>query len=54
MQYKRVAKIRFQQFLDRSAPHIHQRWAGWGVALFLYLFRVFYIEARQVAIMLLG
>lgn len=38
----------FQYYLDRSAPHLVNRWLGTLVAAAIYIFRVYYVQGFYV------
>jgi len=45
---------RIQHLLDRSTPHIGPRWVGWGVLLFLYVLRVYFLAGFYIVTYGLG
>lgn len=44
----------FQKFLDRSTPHMVERWLGTSVAALIYLLRVYYVQGFYIVTYGLG
>ena len=43
-----------QMYLDRSVPHTHGRWIGFGVALMIYMIRVYFLNGWFIVAYSLG
>ena len=35
---------RYQFYLDKSVPHLQQRWAAWGGVALIYLIRISFLK----------
>ncbi|XP_010060967.2 protein RER1B [Eucalyptus grandis] len=44
----------FQKFLDRSTPHMVERWLGTSVAALIYMLRVYYVQGFYIVTYGLG
>ena len=45
---------KFQHYLDKSVPHIKERWAGWGFAALVYLIRISFLHGWYIVTYGLG
>lgn len=44
----------FQALLDKSTPHIPERWFAWTTIFFIYLLRVYFLEGFYIVTYALG
>jgi hypothetical protein len=51
-----VAKFnqRYQHYLDKSVPHLKERWAAWGLVAIIYLIRISFLKGWYIVTYGLG
>ena len=45
---------RYQFYLDKSVPHLQQRWAAWGGVALIYLIRISFLKGWYIVTYGLG
>nr|XP_043636250.1 protein RER1A-like [Erigeron canadensis] len=52
--YTHTISRRYQHLLDKSTPHVLQRWIGFAFLLFIYALRVYYVQGFYIVTYGLG